>query len=402
MKLSSKVLIGLVLGIIFGIYMPEYTHYFKPVGDIFLRAIKMVIPILIYLSIIIGVTSVGDNASLGRLGFKATIAFLCTTFFAVCFGIFMALLIKPGEGMNISFTDDMFKAAPAEFNFVKFITNIVPSNAIAAMAEGNVLQIFFLAMFSGIVMNQLGSSVRNLRNVMKQVLSMIMQMVMIVIQLSPYAAFALIAWVVSTQGLDILLGLSKLVMAVTVAMLFQYLIFGLMILIFAKVSPIPFYRKSIEYQALAFSTSSSKVTLPTTMEVCKNRLGVSETSSSFVLPLGASINMDGFAINLSLTTIFFAQLMGIELQIHDYLVIVLTSTLGSIGGAGIPGGSIVMLPLVLSSVHLPIEGIAILAGVDRILDMLRTTINITGDATITLIIDAREGNFDKETYYSDC
>jgi Na+/H+-dicarboxylate symporter len=229
---------------------------------------------------------------------------------------------------------------------------------------------------------------------------MILKMISFIVQLSPYGAFALTGWIVGMQGIEVMISLSKLVVAVVVAMVFQYLVFGVLIYVFCRVSPLPFYKKSLEYQILAFSTSSSKATLPTTMQVCRERLGISDASTSFVLPLGASINMDGFAINLSLTTIFFAQVMGVTLAPHDYLVIILTSTLGSIGGAGIPGASLVMLPMVLSSVHLPIEGVAIIAGIDRILDMLRTTINITGDATITLIIDHSENTFDKEKYLS--
>jgi Na+/H+-dicarboxylate symporter len=183
-------------------------------------------------------------------------------------------------------------------------------------------------------------------------------------------------------------------------MVCQYFVFGLLIIVFCRISPIPFYRKSIPYQALAFSTSSSKATLPTTMQICREQLGVSDTSASFILPLGASINMDGFAINLGLTTVFFAQMLGITLSLHDYVVIIITATLGSIGGAGLPGASLIMLPMVLSSVNIPIEGVAIMAGIDRILDMLRTTINITGDATITLIIDHNEGQLDEAKYYS--
>lgn len=156
----------------------------------------------------------------------------------------------------------------------------------------------------------------------------------------------------------------------------------------------------MSYQIVAFSTGSSKASLATTMKVCREKLGISESSTAFVLPLGASINMDGFAINLSLTAIFFAQLMGVELATYDYMMIILTATLGSIGGAGIPGASLIMLPLVLTSINLPIEGVAILAGIDRIMDMLRTTINITGDATITLIVDNSEGTLDKDAYYS--
>jgi len=182
----------------------------------------------------------------------------------------------------------------------------------------------------------------------------------------------------------------------------QYLIFGLFIMIFCKMSPIPFYKKSFEYQSIAISTGSSKASLATTMQVCRQKLGVSESSTSFVLPLGASINMDGMAINLALTAVFFAQMMGIDLTTSDYMVITLTATLGSMGGAGIPGGSLVMLPMILAAVNMPIEGVAIIAGIDRVLDLLRTAINITGDATITLIIDNSEGNLNIELYNSDC
>ena len=173
-----------------------------------------------------------------------------------------------------------------------------------------------------------------------------------------------------------------------------------MIFVFCKLSPIPFYRKSIEYQVIAFSSASSKATLPTAMQVANEKLGVSESATSFLLPLGAALNMNGLAINLSLTAIFFAQMLNIPLDFHDYAIIIFTSTLGAIGGAGIPGASLIMLPMILSSINLPIEGVAILAGVDRILDMLRTTINITGDVTMTLIIDHSEGSLDRKLYYA--
>jgi Na+/H+-dicarboxylate symporter len=219
-----------------------------------------------------------------------------------------------------------------------------------------------------------------------------------IIEFTPYAVFALTAWSVSEQGMEIMFSLAKLAGSILLAMILQYLIFGVLISFFCKLSPMPFYKKSLDYQIVAFSTASSKASLGTTMQVCRERLGVSQSSTGFLLPLGASINMNGFAINLSLTTIFFAQAMGIHLSWHDYMLIILTSTLGSIGGAGIPGGSLIMLPLVLSSVNLPIEAVAIVAGIDRILDMVRTTINITGDATISLIIDNSEGTLDKKVY----
>ncbi|MFO1130335.1 MAG: cation:dicarboxylase symporter family transporter, partial [Rickettsiales bacterium] len=184
-------------------------------------------------------------------------------------------------------------------------------------------------------------------------------------------------------------------------MIILYIIFGILIKLFAKISPIPFYKKSIEYQAIAFSSSSSKIALPVTIDVCEHKLGASKIACRFILPLGASINMCGLAIHLSLTTIFFAQMFGVDLSIQDYIIIIITSTFGSIGGAGVPGSALVMLPLVMSSINLPIEQIAIVAGVDRFLDMIRTTINITGDAAITIILDARMKTLNLVKYYKN-
>lgn len=400
MKLWHKVTFGLILGIIFGFYWPQYGSYVKPVGDIFLRLIKMVIMPLIFFSLVSGITSMSDPDSLGRVGMKSVFAYLTTTFFAALFGLAVSLILKPGNGVKIDFgtSDREFKVQ--SFDLADFIVNIFPSNVIESFAEGKILQVVFFAIFTGVVINKIGSKATPLKELCHVSSKVILKMISIIVQLSPYGAFALTAWVVSEQGLSIMFSLSRLIGAVCVAMLLQYMIFGVLIILFCRISPLPFYKKSLEYQMLAFSTSSSKATLATTMQVCREKLGISESSTAFVLPLGASLNMDGFAINLSLTTIFFAQLMGVTLEYTDYLVIILTATLGSIGGAGIPGASLIMLPLVLSSVNLPIEGVAIIAGIDRILDMLRTTINITGDATITLIVDHSEGTFDKDIYLS--
>jgi Na+/H+-dicarboxylate symporter len=344
-----------------------------------------------------------DPSSLGRVGIKSVMAFLGTTFFAVVFGLMVAFVLKPGVGVVIDFgfpQERNFKQGG--FDLTDFSVNIVPNNIVGSFAEGKTLQVVFFAIFTGIILNSMGSSADSLKSFINSVAKMVLKMISKVVELSPYGAFALTAWVVGTQGLAIMLSLSKLVIAITVAMALQYLIFGLFIMIFCKMSPIPFYNKSFEYQSIALSTGSSKASLATTMQVCRQKLGVSESSTSFVLPLGASINMDGMAINLALTTVFFAQMMGIDLTTSDYMVIILTATLGSMGGAGIPGGSLVMLPMILAAVNMPIEGVAIIAGIDRVLDLLRTAINITGDATITLIIDNSEGNLNRELYNSDC
>jgi Na+/H+-dicarboxylate symporter len=358
----------------------------------------MVILPLVFFSLVSGMTNVSDPSALGRIGIKATVAFMATTIFAVIFGMAVALILKPGVGavMELGIVDTTAKAM--EFDIIKFLISIVPTNAIGAFVENNTLQVVFFSIFTGITINKMGSSAAEIRVIIQALAKMFIKMISFIIELSPYAAFALISWLVSTHGLDALLNLSKLVMAVALAMTMQYIIYGIMIMVFCRMSPIPFYKKSLEYQLIALSSSSSKASLATTMNVCRHDLGISESSTSFILPLGAAINMNGFAINLSLTTIFFAQALGVTLQPHDYVMIILTSTLGSIGGAGIPGASLIMLPVVLTSVNLPIEGVAIIAGIDRILDMLRTAINITGDATITLIIDHSEGTLDKEKY----
>jgi Na+/H+-dicarboxylate symporter len=405
MKLWHKVLLGLILGVLTGVYFPHVGANIKPVGDIFLRLIQMMIVPVIFFTLVSGITSMNNPASLSRIGIKATIAYLATTVTSVAFGLLMAVLFKPGIGVNLGDLHKTSKVITGEmneqFDIVSFFVNIVPKNSIMAFAEGNVLQVVFFAIFTGIAMNKMGSKVDHIRDMIHSGARLVLKMITMVVELSPYGAYALTAWVVSAQGIDILYDLMSLVGVVSFAMALQYLILILMIFVFAKLNPMPFIKKSIPYQMLALSTSSSKATLPTTMQVCREDMGISETSTSFVLPLGASINMDGLAINLGLCAMFFAQVYGVDLSLTDYIVLTLTATLGSIGGAGIPGASLIMLPMVLSSINVPYEGVAILAGVDRILDALRTTVNITGDATITLIVDESEGLLDKEQYYKE-
>lgn len=412
MKLWQKVICGLILGILFGLFANEYVYYIKPFGDIFLKLIKMIITPLVFFSLISGVTSISNADNLGRIGIKSVLAFTITTLFAVVFGLIVALVFKPGNGIKVDLTSGALSGLSSatnlainhvsseKFNALEFIFQFIPSNIFEAFAQGNILQIVFCALFIGTTIVSIGEKGKIVKDFCDNVAQIIIKMIGYIMNLSPIGAFALTAWVVGTQGIDIMLSLSRLMFAVIMAMFFQYLIFGILIYIFCRISPFPFYRKSFEYQIMAFSTSSSKATLPVTMEVCKNNLGVSSNLTSFLLPFGASINMDGLAINLSLTAIFFAQLLGIDLVFSDYIIIVITSTLGSIGGAGIPGASLIMLPMVLSSVNLPIEGVAILAGIDRILDMFRTIINITGDATITLIIADSEKALDRKKYYA--
>lgn len=403
MKLWQKVLVGLALGVFLGVFLKEYVVYLKPFGDLFIRLIKMIIVPLIFFAIIGGITNTKNPEALGRIGIKASIAYILTTCFAAMIGLTVASFFKPGDGVTLNFNNNISPSQEGT-NIIKImdmIIEIIPDNAIGAMAQGTVLQVVFFAIFTGITINKLDKdSSSKLSEAIRLLSNIVFKMVNIIIQLSPVAACALTAWVVGTQGMDVLSNLLKLVGCAYFAFGIQYVFFGIMIYASSGLSPIPFFKKSYEYQALAFSTSSSKAALPTTIRVCQEKLGVSKFSSSFVLPLGASINMDGIAIYITMCALFFAQATGKVLGITDYSLIVLTGTLGSIGGAGIPGGTIVMLPMVLGAVGLPIEGIALIAGIDRIIDMMRTTISITGDAAVTLCVDASEDLLDKKQYLS--
>ncbi|HJK87056.1 MAG TPA: dicarboxylate/amino acid:cation symporter [Candidatus Megaira endosymbiont of Nemacystus decipiens] len=400
MKLWQKVFLGLILGVIFGIYLKDYIEIIKPIGTIFLRLIKMIIVPLLFFTLVSGITGMRDPSSVGRIAKKSMFAYLGTTCFAVSFGLLIAHIIQPGVGVNIDLgpkVENNFNES--SFDLLEFFIEVVPNNIFVSFAESNVLQVVFFSIFTGIMINSMGSSADPVRSIIHSGARIVLKMISVIVEMSPYAAFALTAWVIGTQGVEVIYTLGKLFEAIILAFALQYMIFGLIILVFCRMSPIPFYKKSIEYQMIALSTGSSKASLATTMQVCKQKLGVSEVSTSFVLPIGASINMNGLSIKLGLSTIFFAQVMGVDLSFADYIVIILTGTLGSIGGAGIPGSFIIMLPIMLSSVGLPIEGVALLVGIDRVLDLLSTTINITGDATITLVVDHSEGTLDKEMYY---
>jgi Na+/H+-dicarboxylate symporter len=402
MSLWKKVLIGLGIGVILGIVLKEKVVYIKPCGDLFIRLIKMIIVPLIFFAIVSGITSVRDSKALGRLGIKASAAYLFTTLFAITIGLAVGSLLKPGEGIILNFENGYVPQTQVGSNVVKImetLLNIVPDNAIGAMAQGTILQVVFFALFTGITLNTLDEeNSKRLSSVFHLLSAMVLKMVHFIVQLSPLAACVLTAWIIGTQGMSVLQNLMKLIGCAYLAFGIQYLVFGLIIYLWTRLSPLPFFRKSLEYQTLAFSTSSTKAALSTTMKVCQERLGVSSPSASFILPLGASINMDGIAIYISLCTLFFAQAIGRVLDFSDYGLIMLTGTLGSIGGAGIPGGTIVMLPMVLGAVGLPIEGIALIVGIDRIIDMMRTTISITGDAAITLCVDHSEGLLNEELY----
>ncbi len=417
-KLWFRVLLGLALGIGFGFLVGPLqadnplgvdgktilTDYIKPVGTVFINLIKMVVVPLIFFALIFGITNMTDQDAFKRVGVKAVGAYLMTGAFAVCIGLLFAHVFQPGVGVDLNELQSRVGSAagaakPAEpISIIKMLIDIVPTNIFTAMANDHILQVVVFAIFLAITLNKTREKTKPVIELCHAAAFAMFRLIEMIVQFSPYGVFALIAWVVGTQGVGILFLLVKLVLVVFGALFTQYLLFGVMVMVFCRMSPMPFYKKMLEPQALAFSTSSSKATLSTAMRVVNERIGVSKSNTSFVLPLGASINMDGTAIYLGICALFFSQLYHIPIDTHHYFILILTATLGSIGAAGIPGGSLIMMGMVLTSVGLPLDGIALIAGVDRILDMLRTTVNITGDSVITVIVDKSEGTFDQKVY----
>jgi Na+/H+-dicarboxylate symporter len=398
--LWKEVLAGLVLGVLAGLFLKENAEDLKILGKIFINLIKMVVTPLIFLALVSGITSLSGAGSAARVGTKGVLAYLSTSLLAVVLGLVLANIFNPGAGVSID--PSLFGSAGTSAQNVPglgdFFMSLVPTNAVRMFTEDHYLQIVLFSVFTGIVINLLGPKGHHARDVLQGFSAVTFKMIELIVRLAPIAVFGFIAWMVGTQGLDIIKTLFWLVVCFLVACTLQMVVFGVLITVFGRVSPVPFFKKMGSTQLLAFSTSSSKATLATAMNNVENKLGVSEQTVKFMMPLGASMNMDGTAIYLGICAVFFAQVFGVHLGLHEYMVLMLTCTLGSIGAAGIPSGSIIFMGMVLNSVGLPLEGIGILLGIDRVLDMVRTTVNITGDAAITLIVDASEGTLDHTTY----
>ena len=398
LKLWKQVVISMVLACVFGIFFPEEAVACKGLGTVYMNAIKMVVVPLIFFCILNGVTNMTDVKTFGRIGRRAVAAYGFTTMFAVIIGFVAANIFDPGADITLHMEGARTHSSTT---LSSLFLNIIPSNPIKAMAEANTVQIVVFAFFNGIALIMVGDKAKPLKNVIIAVNHVVFKMIEIVIQFTPYGVFSLMAWVVGTYGIEVVLSLGRFVLVVLGALFLQYILFGFMLLVFAGLNPIPFYKKMANTQLLAFATSSSKATLGTATEDLRQKMGVSNLSSSFILPLGASMNMDATAIYLGICVVFFASVFGINLTASDYLIATVTCTIGSIGAAGFPGGSLVMMSTVLSAVGIPLEGISLVLGIDRILEMFRTTINITGDCTITVMVDKWEKMLNKKVYYSD-
>ena len=391
MKLFQKVLIGFVLGAILGAIWGPGIVWIKPIGTIFISLLKMLIIPLIFATLVVGVASIAEPKKLGRVAGKTIVFYLITTAFAITIGLLLGNILQPGAGMNLVLEGPAKEAVGAP-SLVDTIVNLIPTNPIGAMANGVVLQVIAFALFFGYAMTKAGEKGKAVLHFFEGFAETMYKLTGIVMEVAPYGVFALIATTVGTHGMSILIPFAKLIFAVYLGVIIhEVVVYSGMTAIIAKMSPMKFFRGFGEASLLAFSTCSSSATLPVSMRCAQENLGVSSTISSFVQPLGATINMDGTALYQGVCALFVAQAYGIHLGFGGQLTVLVTALLASIGTAGVPGAGLVMLTIVLTSVGLPLEGVALIAGVDRILDMARTSCNVTGDAACAVVVAKTEG-----------
>jgi Na+/H+-dicarboxylate symporter len=385
--LWQRVVGALILGLAVGLFWGPGAEAIKWIGDLFIRAIRMLVVPLIFFSLVAGVVSIGDLRKLGGIGGRAIAIFLMTGLIAVLLGLLLGNIIQPGAGLVIAPTGELPEAAAAPPGFVEMIVSMVPPNIVDAMANMEVLPMIVFAILFGIAILMAGEAGAPIGRAMDAGAIVMQKMTAIVMELTPFGVFALMAWVAGTYGIDALLPLAKLVAALYIGCLIMILVvYGGIVKLVARVPARHFYRGVADAMAVAYSTSSSAATLPVTLRVTQQNLGISRRVSSFVVSLGATVNMDGTALYLGLAAVFGAQIFGIALAPMDYVLIVVTATLGSVGAAGIPSAGLVMMGLVFTSVGIPLETIAFVAGIDRIMDMMRTTTNVTGDCTVSLAV----------------
>ena len=393
---SAIVLIALALGIVVGIALqgaPDIaTNWIKPFGTLYLNAIKMVIVPLVFCSIAVVACELGDIRKFGRIGGKTLAYFLISTSLAICIGLLLANVTKIGVGMNLS--TDVIVEMQETPDLVDTLINIVPSNPFAALSEGNTLQVIFIALIFGAGITILGEKAQPVEHVLRSANDLMLTITNVIMKFTPIGVFALICPVLATNGLDVLLPLLSFVLVCYAGFLLAVLlVYFPTIRFMVRENPIKFLKQIWEPMVFSFSTCSSSATLPYSLKAAKD-MGVSRPIRSFVLPLGATVNMAGSAMYQGITAIFVSHLFGIHLTLVQQLTIVLTAVLASIGTAGVAGASIIMISVVLTSVGMPLEGVAIVAGVDKLIDMPRTSINVMGDIATAAWVARTEGELD--------
>jgi Na+/H+-dicarboxylate symporter len=410
-KLSNRILLALVLGLVTGVLLnltiagqPWVQQWlldglFRVVGEGFIRFLSMLVVPIVFVSLITGVSSLSDPATLGRVGGKAIALYMLTTGMAIVLALTAAILVEPGIGANPEvLTGREFREPPP---FTQVLIDMVPRNPVEAMAEGAMLPTIVFAILLGLAISFSGTPGERVAGFFRDFNEVIMKLVGIVMLVAPYGVFALIATMGATTGLSTFAGVLKYVLLVLLMLVVHAtVVYPLLLKLLTGLSPLTFYRQIRDPLAFAFSTASSGATIPVTLRAVQQRLGASNRVSSFTVPLGATINMDGTAIMQGIATGFIAQYYGVDLSVTQYLMVVLLVILASVGTAGVPGVGLVLLAGVLSQLGLPVEGIALILGVDRILDMTRTAVNVTGDALVTTIVARSEGELNEAVFNS--
>ncbi|WP_059172876.1 dicarboxylate/amino acid:cation symporter [Bacillus sp. FJAT-27445] len=395
MKLTTKIIIGLLAGAITGLLLNLFApgvfgildkFVFAPMGKIFISLITMLVVPIVLFSIILGVAGLGDPKKLGRMGFKTISYFLITTAIAIVIGLILAFTIKPGNmgTFNTKTADFSAEKAPP---ISDTLLNIIPTNPIDALASGNMLQVIVFAIFIGLALTALGEKTKGFYHFVEQGNDIMMYLVNMVMRFAPFGTFGLIASAIGSQGFSAIKSMGVYMIVVLLGLFIHaFVTYGAAVYFLGNMNPITFFKGFSPAMGVAFSTSSSNATLPVSMEAAQKNLKVPKSISSFVQPLGATINMDGTAIMQGVATIFIAQVYNVDLSMTQILTVIVTAVLASIGTAGVPGVGLVMLAMVLQSVNLPVEGIGLILGIDRLLDMVRTAVNITGDASCAVIV----------------
>ncbi len=371
---------------------------FAVVGQMFIRSLTMMVVPLVFVSLVAGTCSLKDVTQLGRIGLRTVALYFLTTAIAITLALSLALLLRPGRGFDLP-TEAQFTPAEA-FPLSEVLVNIVPANPVQSMAEGNMLQVIVFAVFLGLAISLVGEPAQRVEQGFRDLNRVLMQMVLILVRVAPYGVFCLMARVFATQGFEALLPLLQYFLLVLfVLALHMFLVYPFLLRVFTGLNGRRFFANIQAAPLFAFSTASSNATIPITLETVENKLGVHNSIASFTIPLGATINMDGTAILQGCATVFISQAYNLPIGVAGYGLVVLTATLASIGTAGVPGMATIMLAMVLQQAGLPVEGIGLILGVDRLLDMCRTAVNITGDAVVTCILAQREGALNEAVFY---
>lgn len=402
MGLAMQMLIGLVLGVIVGMFLDSQfaTTYVKPFGDLFIRLIRMVVVPLVFATLVAGAAGISDVSKLGRVAIKTLVIFMVTSAIAVFFGLLIANIIDPGIGLTLS-TEGLKAAQVKAPSFVQTLLDIVPINPMEAFAKGSILQIIFFAIMFGFCLNFLGEKGKPVYHFFDIVGNLMIHMTQVVMRYAPIGVFALMAVVVSQHGLAVLLPLGKLILASFIATALLVILIYIPIVVFIIRIPVGEYFKGIfEPWLIAFTTCSSAAAMAANL-VASRRLGATNSIASFAVPLGNTINMNGTAVYMGVCAVFAAQIYDLPLTMGDQVIVVITGVLAAVGTAGVPGAGLIMSTLVFTQIGIPLEVIALIAGVDRVLDMIRTSINVVGDSTTALMVSRMEGELGSEPFEED-